>query len=96
MVGVTFLLYLLDFVSFGKGTFIFISVLGIDAVFLMLTDDDLDIGRTIGAIIGFAVGIVLTVTISPITTPIGIAIIAFTAFKLGWLGENMTTKFSGN
>ncbi|WP_407282362.1 hypothetical protein V7O61_06510 [Methanolobus sp. WCC1] len=93
--ALTALAYFLDIVSFWRGTGITIIVIAINVLFNILTDDDFDAGRLIGGIIGFGVGIVLTVTVSPITTPVGLAMIAYTAYRLGWLGEDTGKKLSG-
>ncbi|WP_321429919.1 hypothetical protein [uncultured Methanolobus sp.] len=93
--GLTAVLWFIDIISFWKSTGIVIVTIAINVLFNILTDDEFDAGRLIGGVIGFGVGIVLVVTISPITTPLGIGIIAFTAYRLGWLGESTAEKIGG-
>ncbi|WP_321430840.1 hypothetical protein [uncultured Methanolobus sp.] len=89
------IMWFLNVISFWRASGIVIVVIAINVLFNILTDDEFDAGRLIGGVIGFGVGLLLVVTISPITTPIGIGIIAFTAYRLGWLGESTAGKLGG-
>lgn len=41
---------------------------------------------SIGNIIGFVVGGILMIPTDPVTVTLGLAIVTFNAYKLGWLG----------
>ena len=38
-------------------------------------------------LIGFIVGIIMTITPEAFTSVIGVAIVGYTAYKIGWLGK---------
>lgn len=40
-----------------------------------------------GNIIGMAVGVILIIIPEPSTTVIGLGIVAYTAYSMGWLGK---------
>ena len=93
--GLTAVLWFIDIISFWRATGIVIVTIAINVLFNILTDDEFDAGRLIGGVIGFGVGLLLVVTVSPVTTPIGLMILAYTAYKVGWLGEDSTKKLGG-
>ena len=42
---------------------------------------------SLGSVIGMIVGIILIVVPEPATTAIGLGIVGFTAYSMGWLGK---------
>lgn len=42
---------------------------------------------TFSSLLGMVIGLVLVVIPEPATTAIGLGILAFTAYKIGWMGK---------
>lgn len=42
---------------------------------------------TFSSLLGMVIGLVLVVIPEPATTAIGLGILAFTAYKIGWMGR---------
>ena len=42
---------------------------------------------SLGSVVGMIVGMILIVIPEPTTTVIGLGIVAYTAFSMGWLGK---------
>ena len=44
-------------------------------------------GMSLGKIVGLGVGVIFIIIPEPATTALGLGIVAYTAYQLGWLGK---------
>lgn len=90
IIGLALFLAYFDLISWWKAIQALVTVVLFGFIAAIFLDDTQDVMSKLLSIAGFVMGGILVFIPDPITTILGLGIMGFTAYKMGWIGKNHT------